>query len=131
MSDVNNRPTILTKDSRGRASLRRYSFPSVLLDGATAPTANLIIAAPDHEELHLSSLVFTDASGGTSDIALYITTNAAPVAGDIVFRGKTIENSEGYLDLSSLFFLNPGHSLFATASSANDVLVTGWVTAYL
>lgn len=131
MSDLNNRPTIVTKDSRGRAELRRYAFPSALLDGTTVPTADLIVTAPEHEALLLSSLVITDSSSGVSEFALYITNNAEPVAGDLVFGNKTIKNNEGYLDLSNLFLLNPGESLFATSNTANDILVAGWVTAYL
>ena len=72
-----------------------------------------------------------DSSNGVSEFALYITTNAAPVAGDLVFGNKTINNNEGYLDLGNLFLLNPGEALFATSNTANDILVAGWVKAYL
>lgn len=131
MSDLNTRPTIVTKDPRGRAELRYYAFPPVLLDGTTVATANLIITAPEHEALLLSGLVVTDSSNGVSEFALYITANAAPVAADLALGNKTIANSEGYLDLGNLFLLNPGETLFATSSMANEIRVAGWVTAYL
>lgn len=131
MSDLNNRPTIVTKDSRGRAELRRYAFSPVLLDGTTVLTANLIVAAPESEALLLSSLVVTDLSNGVAEFALYITTGAAPAAGDIAFGNKVIKNNEGYLDLGNLFLLNPGESLFATSNTANEIRVAGWATAYL
>jgi len=135
MKDQKATTRILAKDPRGRAEIRRFGFPPVPITATTEAAAQAIVTAGEGEVVEVSALNVSHAahSGGGAIVTVSFCiadVGEAPSAANVVVDAANVTDGT-VLDLGSQILLNRGQSLYAFASDADHLRVSGWVTAHL
>lgn len=136
MTDQKATQRVMAKDPRGRAETRRFAFSPVILTSTTAGAAQLIVAANSDEVLEFTALnvsheAHSGGAGPDAEVSLCLV-DIGGTASDANAAFSALKVSDGMaLDLGGQLLLNPGQSLYAFASDADHLRVSGWVTAHL
>lgn len=133
MTDQKATQRVMAKDPRGRADTRRFAFSPVILTATVAGAAQLVISANGDEVLELTALNVAHSSGAGPDVEVSLClVDLGSTASDANAAFSALKVSDGIaLDLGGQLLLNPGQSLYAFASDADHLRVSGWVTAHL
>lgn len=131
MSDRNTRPAVFTREAFSRTASRVYPFRTVKVSATDLASATEIIVAPENEILLFQGLNFSNgANAATFVTCLSVPDGETPADEHIVLDQIEVERN-GYISLHAHLMIAPLGRFLVFASAANNIRVSGWLTAHL
>lgn len=131
MSDLNNRPTIVTKDSRGRANSRVYPFAPTAISATSFATAQELWECPQGETDEFARVNLSNVTNNNQNVSFYVVPVGDTLADKHIVLGAMQIDAHTVQTFESPIMLATGWKLFAFADAANAIRVSGWIKAHL